>query len=328
MSLLARPLRGLASRFSGKFQAVANEFKARSKIESNVIIKPSVQTVAKIAKALGVSMVKFKSGKTPLVKINELCVKFNLANLFVKDESKNPFGTWKDRRSAMIVKKAKHEFVDKLCLITSGNAGFSLAKFANKSHIKIVPIVDINLPLSIKQALKEICTEVVEVNLSEKILTSEEVITLARENNKEVIWDATNGFHEAYESIIKELKKEYPDYLVCPVGSGEGFVGLFNGLEKAKLKTKLIGVTPESSPSLADKLHTPWTPYSAKIQSIFETGHEIIKLSEDEVRSAFAYAKDLMNCEPSSAVVVGALSKLNFEETDKIIIINSGKGLI
>jgi len=39
MKQLARPLRGLASRFSGKFQAV-----------------PSVQTVAKIAKALGIPL--------------------------------------------------------------------------------------------------------------------------------------------------------------------------------------------------------------------------------------------------------------------------------
>jgi len=273
-------------------------------------------------------MAKFKSGKTPLVKVDEFCRKFNLPNLLVKDESKNPFGTWKDRRSEMIVKKAKHEFVDKLCLITSGNAGFSLAKFANKSHIKIVSIIDINLPPLIKQALKEVCTKVVETNLSEKILTPEEVIALARENDKEVIWDATNGFHDAYEAIVKELKKGTPDYLICPVGSGEGFVGVFNGLEKATLKTKLIGVTPQSSPSFADKLYTPWTPYSAKIQSILEAGHEIIKLSEDEIRSAFAFAKDFMNCEPSSAVVVGALSKLNFKESDKIVIINSGKGLI
>lgn len=38
-------------------------------------------------------MAKFKSGKTPLIKINEFCEKFNLVNLLVKDESKNPFGT-------------------------------------------------------------------------------------------------------------------------------------------------------------------------------------------------------------------------------------------
>lgn len=227
----------------------------------------------------------------------------------------------------MIVKKAKHEFVDKLCLITSGNAGCSLAKFLNKSHIKIVSVVDVNLPSAIKQTLKDACTKVIETNLSEKILKPEEVIALARENDEEVIWDTTNGFHDAYESIIKEIKNKNPDYLICPIGSGEGFVGLFNGIEKAKLKAKLIGVAPETSPSFADKLHTPWTPYSAKIQSILETGHEIIRLNEEEIHSAFAYAKEFMNCEPSSAVVVGVLSKKDFKESDKVVIINSGKGL-
>ncbi|MBI4034055.1 MAG: PLP-dependent lyase/thiolase [Candidatus Brennerbacteria bacterium] len=271
---------------------------------------------------------KYKSGKTPLVRVEEFCRKFNLPNLLVKDESKNPFGTWKDRRSEAVVKKAKKEFVDKLCLITSGNAGFSLAEFANSSHIKVVSFVDINLPSSTKQVLKEVCTKVIETDLSQKIFTPEEIIALARENDKEVIWEVTNGFHEAYESIVKELKKEVPDYILCPVGSGEGFVGLFGGLKKAKLKTKLLGVMPASNPSFADKLHTPWTPYSAKMKSILKAGHELIKLSEGEVRSAFAFAKDFMDCEPSSAVVVGALSKLSLKESDKIVIVNSGKGRV
>ena len=103
---------------------------------------------------------------------------------------------------------------------------------------------------------------------------------------------------------------------------------MFNGLEKVKLKTKLIGVVTEASPSFADKLHTPWTPYSVKIQSILEVGHEIIRLNEEEIHLAFAYAKEFMNCEPSSAVVIGALSQKDFKESDKIVIINSGKGLI
>ena len=100
MKSLARPLRGLASRFSGKFQAFLNskanflfgierskwfcyhtvgenikrvrnkigltqddlvrksgvKHTTLTKIESDVVIKLSVQTVAKIAKALGVPM--------------------------------------------------------------------------------------------------------------------------------------------------------------------------------------------------------------------------------------------------------------------------------
>ncbi len=271
---------------------------------------------------------KFKSGKTPLLKVDEFCNHFGIPNLLVKDESKNPFGTWKDRRAELIIKKAKHEFVDKLCLITSGNAGFSLAKYAAKSNIKVVSIVDINLPSSIKEPLQEICYKVIETKLSESILKPEEVIALARENDKEVIWDVTNGFQDAYESIIREIKNDNPDYIICPIGSGEAFVGLFDGIQKLKIKTILIGVGPETSPSFADKLHTPWTPYQAKMESILAQGNRIIRLTEPEIREAYNFAKDRINCEPSSAVVFGAFSKMNFERDKKIIIINSGKGLL
>lgn len=64
--------------------------------------------------------IKYKSGNTPLLKIPILCKKFNLPNLWIKDESKNPFGTFKDRRSGLIIKMAIDEHVDKLVLITGG----------------------------------------------------------------------------------------------------------------------------------------------------------------------------------------------------------------
>ena len=54
MKQLARPLRGLASRFSRKFQAVLNS--ALAKIEGDFVVKPGVQMIAKIAKVLGVSV--------------------------------------------------------------------------------------------------------------------------------------------------------------------------------------------------------------------------------------------------------------------------------
>lgn len=268
------------------------------------------------------------AGKTPLVRIDALCAKFGLPRLRCKDESKNPFGTWKDRRSELIVQKAKNECADKLCLITSGNAGFSLARFAGVSRIPIVPIVDAHLRASIKEALRRVCGNVVETDLSKKILKPEEVIALAREHDEETIWDVTNGFHGAYGSIIEEIRDEAPDYVVCPVGSGEGFVGLFDGLQKFKMKTKLIGVTAVSRPSYADKLHTPWTPYKAKIRSVLEAGHEIIRLEEDEIRSAYAYAQEHIACEPSSAAVIGALRGRIFKKGDAIVMVNSGKGLV
>lgn len=271
---------------------------------------------------------KYKSGNTPLIKEEYFCKKFGLPNLFIKDESKNPFGTYKDRRSEAIVKKALDEHIDKLALITSGNAGVSLAKFANGFNLKVICIIDKKLPATIYKKLVAVCHKVIRVDLSSHIIKPEEVISLARETDEEVIWDVTNGWHEAYEDIIKEVKNGRPNFLITPVGSGEAFVGLFNGIKKYKLNTTLIGVAPKSSPSFADKLHTPWTPYASKMKSIFWRKHEVIRLSEDTIKQAYSLAKKHIKCEPSSAIVFGVLPDLKIKKEDKIIVINSGKGLL
>jgi cysteine synthase len=271
---------------------------------------------------------KYKSGNTPLIKEDYFCKKFGLPNLFIKDESKNPFGTYKDRRSEAIVKKAIDEKIDKLALITSGNAGVSLAKFANGSDLKVVCIVDEKLSAKIYKELVAVCYKVIQVDLLAHILKPEDVISLARETDEEVIWDVTNGWHEAYENIIEEIKDCRPNFLITPVGSGEAFVGLFNGIKKYKLNTTLIGVSPTSNPSFADKLHTAWTPYTSKIKSIFWRKHKIIKLSEEKIKQVYSLANKHIKCEPSSAIIFGVLPDLKIKKEDKIIVINSGKGLL
>jgi len=276
---------------------------------------------------------KYKSGNTPLIKIEKLCKKFNLDNLFIKDESKNPFGTFKDRRSEFIIQKGIKENIDKFVVVTSGNAGYSLGKFAKGANIKIVNFVDKKLNKSIKDKLKKVSYKVIEIDLQQKIWPPEEIMAMARENDAEVIWDATNGFHgyhEAYIKILEEIRKKIPnpDFVVVPVGSGEAFCGLHSGIKKFGLKTKLIGVGVKAKwHSFADKLYTPWTPYESLMKAILKDRRNfIIRLNEREVKQMWKEFKDVINCEPSAVVVFSVFSKLKFKKEDKIILINSGKG--
>jgi len=276
---------------------------------------------------------KYKSGITPLIKIKKLCKRFGLDNLFIKDESKNPFGTFKDRRSEFIIKKGAEEHVDKFVTITSGNAGYSLGKFAEGTNIKIVNFVDKKLKKSIKEKLKKVSYKIIEIDLSKKIWPPEEIIARARENDREVIWDATNGFHgyhEGYVKVVEEIQKESPnpDFIVVPVGSGEAFCGLYSGIKRFRLKTKLIGIGVKAKwHSFADKLFTPWTPYETKMKAILKEGQKIIRLNEKEVKRMWEEFKDVIDCEPSATVVFSLFSKIKFKKGDKIILINSGKGL-
>lgn len=277
---------------------------------------------------------KYKSGNTPLIKIEKLCEKFGLPNLFIKDESKNPFGTLKDRRSEFIIKRGIDEHIDKFVIITSGNAGYSLAKFAEGTNIKIVNFVDKKLKKSIKNKLKKVSYKVIEIDLSQKIWPPEEIMAMARENDREVIWDATNGFHgyhEAYIKIIEEIRKKIPnpDFIVIPIGTGESFCGLYSGIKKFKLKTRLIGIGVKAKwHSFADKLYTPWTPYEFLMKAILKNKrNSIIRLNEKEVKQMWKEFKDIIDCEPSATVVFSIFSKIKFKKRDKIVLINSGKGL-
>jgi threonine synthase len=271
--------------------------------------------------------IKYSSGHTPLVKIKALSKKFNLDNILVKDESKNPFGTFKDRASEFIVKKALDRHIDKVVIITSGNFGYSLSRFAEGTALQVVCIVDKKIKKSIEVKLKKAAYKVIKADLS-KILEPKQVVSLVRESSREKIWDIDREFHQAYEDVIREMKKEKPDYIITPIGSGASFVGLYNGIKKYKLKTKLIGVgAKQKLYSYADKLWAPRIPYEKEINSILKDGHKYIKLSEKEIKKSYNEFKNTVKCEPSSAVVFAALSKIKFDKDDKIILINSGRGI-
>lgn len=52
------------------------------------------------------------SENTPLITVPYLSQKFHLPHLLIKDESCNPFGTFKDRRASIIVRDAVEHNVD------------------------------------------------------------------------------------------------------------------------------------------------------------------------------------------------------------------------
>lgn len=266
--------------------------------------------------------------KTPFVEAGILKEEFGLPRIFIKDESQNPFGTIKDRRSAYILKEANRLKVDKLVLITSGNSGYSLARFARDSVVKVVVVISKTIPDEMKNRLKKTAYQVIELNLDHKILRPEELIAFGREREDETVWEVTNGYEESYIPILAEIisEKVKPDYLVVPLGSGGIFIGMAEAIERYGLRTKVIGIGPQNTfHSLADKLSTPWTPYAKAIQNYQRRGHSVYRLTEEEIKNAFKKYKNTMDCEYSSSVVCMAPFVHHFKKSDTIVLLNSGR---
>lgn len=268
-----------------------------------------------------------RSGQTPLIHRPDIGKPFGFPNLYVKDESKNPFGTFKDRRSQFIVEHALRNGVQSLCLITMGNAGFSLAQFSRPASIDVVALVDENLTPSILAKLEAESSYVVKLKLNGHVYSPQERVAAARPYANGLLWDVSNGFSEAYGSIIYELQDFKPDYLFCPVGSGESFIGLYDAVNRLGLPTRLVGVSPIESNSIADKLPDWASTNEVEIGRIERAGHLLVRLNEYEILEAYRRFKDVITCEPSSSVVFAALPKVTIPPQANVLLLNSGQGL-
>jgi len=267
---------------------------------------------------------------TPLYSIDSLHGNFQGVKMYIKDESTHPNKTIKDRRNESIIAEATRLGVDKLVLITSGNNGYSLSVLAKDVDIKVTCIVSRTISPHILHKLESVAHDVIRVNLRDKILRPEEIIAFAREKDDEVIWDVTNGYEEAYGGIVNEIfsQIENVDYIVVPLGSGGIFVGIAEQLSSSFHKAKVVGIGPKATyDSFADKLSTPWSPYTRAIQNYEKVGHKVFRVSESEIRKNFADYRNLCNCEPSAAIVFGALEYIKPKDGETVVFVNSGNSL-
>ena len=80
--------------------------------------------------------VSLGEGDTPLLSLPQLGRDLGLFDLYVKDESLNPTGSFKARGLAAAISKAKELGVQRLIIPTAGNAGGAMAAYAARCGIE------------------------------------------------------------------------------------------------------------------------------------------------------------------------------------------------
>ncbi|MDD5172426.1 MAG: PLP-dependent lyase/thiolase [Candidatus ainarchaeum sp.] len=182
--------------------------------------------------------------RTPMFKSIEMCGRCNGANVFVKREDKNPFGTFKDRRCAALLEQ--HSMKNELVFvhITTGNSGCSLGMMAQeearktRKSIKVVNIVPKGLPKAIRKRL-ESCAIVHEMDLSKGIISSDEMRAIARKltgyagPDENLVSVESYGLANGYKNIPQEIADDgvKPKYIFVPVGEGELITEVTKGAE-------------------------------------------------------------------------------------------------
>ncbi|TMI52347.1 threonine synthase [Candidatus Bathyarchaeota archaeon] len=298
-------------------------------------------------------------GGTPLRKLSSF-----QGNVWVKDETKNPTGTFKDRGASLAITALSALGVKDLVLSSEGNAGCSFALY---SHIADIAC-QVFLP---RQA------NPVKVELSQKLGAKVTIVdgTIADAGRRTEALAKSEGSYNASTfvtpyrhdgkgtmalEICEQLGWKVPDYVVYPVGGGVGLVGMwkmFSILEKIgwiKKRPRFVAVQPNGCAPVVkaynskkvdvDEWKNPQTmasglripkPVAGKwiLRCLRESDGIALSVTDAEIRKSMGQAvKDEgLLLEPSSAATIAALHHLYGEKlidrSEEVVVIATGSGL-
>ncbi|WP_255198878.1 threonine synthase [Halorarius litoreus] len=219
--------------------------------------------------------VTMDEGGTPLVEAPTLAEELGVGRVLIKDEGRNPTGTFKDRGQALAVTAAKLHGATDVALATAGNAGQAASAYAARAGLDSHVFVPSRASFINKAMINVHGGEmkVVEGRIGDAGAAFEDAI----ENED---WHPVQTFvtpyrHEGKKTmlyeIVEQLDWEVPDHVVYPTGGGVGLVGMHKGAREIRD----LGLT--------DDLPAMWAAQSdgcAPIVKAFEEGKDVHEVWE------------------------------------------------
>jgi len=175
-------------------------------------------------------------GFTPLLRARRLGEKLGLPNLYLKDESGNPTGSFKARGLAVAVSMARELGISKLAVPSAGNAGGALAAYAAKAGMQAAVFMPVETPACNRQECALLGAEVV---LVPGAIT--DCARVMRERLKDSDWFDVSTLREPYRlegkktmayEVVEQLGGRVPEAMIYPTGGGTGLIGMWKGFEE------------------------------------------------------------------------------------------------
>ena len=176
-------------------------------------------------------------------------------HIFIKDETVNPTGSFKDRGMAMAVTMAKAQGVESICLPSAGNAGVSAAAYCQKAGIDCHVFLPETIPDSFKKA-----TDQYGANI---ILEGQTISDAAHKmlESKEENWFDISTLKEPFRvegkktlgyEIAEQMNWELPDVIIYPTGGGTGLIGMWKAFQEMKGLGWISGPLPRMVAAQSD----------------------------------------------------------------------------
>jgi len=301
-------------------------------------------------------------GGTPLHKAERLAKSVGLKELYLKDETRNPTNSFRDRAAALLTSNAMDLKHETLICATMGNLGASLAAYCAKAglncHVIVPKLVDVGklAQMLVYDAVIEEFGEIIDDSIRKAEALAEEMnwYQATAELNPLVI--------EAQKTISFEIYEQFgvPDWLIVSMGSGGSIYSIWKGFKElnqlgvTKSLPKMIGVQPEGSASIAKtmlegrskvmKISKPSTHALAilvseplqgefAIKALKESSGLALTVSDSEIFNAELQIAKLEGifAEPASSATIAALKKLvemgKIGKSESVVCPITGSGL-
>lgn len=162
---------------------------------------------------------KLVAGNTPMIQYRK--------GVYLKDESVNPTGSFKDRGMENIMNEILMHNKKKVAVVSCGSGAISTIKYAKKYGIKSLAFIHRGIP---KSSLDYI-SDADEIFYSDTFIHSyEDFMKYSLEHQEEVFWGFLNtnisymlGLRTMAYEIVRDLNK-VPDVILIPCGSGMNIV--------------------------------------------------------------------------------------------------------
>ncbi|KYH25944.1 threonine synthase [Halalkalicoccus paucihalophilus] len=208
-------------------------------------------------------------GATPLVECEKLAAEMGVGRVLIKDEGRNPTGSFKDRGQTVAMTAAAQSGASDIALASAGNAGQAAAAYAGRAG------VDSHVFLPSRAGFTN--KAMVNVHGGDMTVVGGRIGDAGAayaDAMDEEEWYSVGTFvtpyrHEgkktmAYE-MIEQLGWEVPDAVVYPTGGGVGLVGM----HKAATELRELGLIEE-----LPAMYAAQSSGCAPIVEAFEDGKE------------------------------------------------------
>ncbi len=174
-------------------------------------------------------------GNTPLWEPKNLRVKTGFPNLFIKDDTANPTGSYKDRASFLVAGFALKHKIKEIAVASTGNAASSMAGVGAAAGLKVT----IFLPeFSPKAKMVQALQFGAKVNRVRGTYGEAYRLSLEYSQDRGILSRNTaynpltiEGKKSSSLEIFNQLGGKMPDYVFVPVGDGVILGGVYKGFE-------------------------------------------------------------------------------------------------